>query len=261
MSNSYSVYVHIRLDNYTVFYIGKGTGKRLRSWKRNRIHDNIANKHGMAIVIVDDNLTEKQAYEKEIELIEDYVFNLGYPCLIKGFKPPKGCKEYLTNQTWGGEGSSGSYKGEETRRKISKASINQWERMTKEEKVNYGRTMSRVWYNKDPKEREDIIRRRSETVINNKNNSCRKPVVVYNSNIEISFDKLRDAVNYFKISQPNASKCLKHETSHCGTYKGLPLIFEYKEIYENMTEQEKSHRITKALINTRHANTEVSPTK
>lgn len=34
-----------------------------------------------------------------------------------------------------------------------------------------------------------------------------------------------------------------------------------KEIYENMTEQEKSHRITKALINTRHANTEVSPTK
>lgn len=68
-------------------------------------------------------------------------------------------------------------------------------------------------------------------------------------------------VFYFKISQPNASKCLKHETSHCGTYKGLPLIFEYKEIYENMTEQEKSHRITKALINTRHANTEVSPTK
>lgn len=83
----------------------------------------------------------------------------------------------------------------------------------------------------------------------------------YSVYVHIRFDKLRDAVNYFKISQPNASKCLKHETSHCGTYKGLPLIFEYKEIYENMTEQEKSHRITKALINTRHANTEVSPTK
>jgi hypothetical protein len=65
------VYGHYKADTGELFYIGKGTGNRAWSnhgrsvyWKR------VAEKHGRAVQIIEDNLTDEEAYIKEKELIE-----------------------------------------------------------------------------------------------------------------------------------------------------------------------------------------------
>ena len=55
--NDYYVYEHIRLDNNTCFYVGKGRGKRYKYKSRNEHHDRVANKYGMKSVIIKDKLT------------------------------------------------------------------------------------------------------------------------------------------------------------------------------------------------------------
>jgi hypothetical protein len=105
-NKNYYVYEHIRNDNNTVFYIGKGRGRRAYSPRRNPHHDRIVNKYGFTINIVKDNLSESEAFELEQELIKDYVFNKGYGIDIEGFRKPNSIYQ-LTNHTFGGDGSSG----------------------------------------------------------------------------------------------------------------------------------------------------------
>ena len=104
---SFYVYAHYRLDTMEPFYIGKGKGNRKDIISRNPMHDRISKKHGHAVVILYDNLTEEEAFFYEQEIIEYLVFNEGYEI------PCKNCGEftkkfsYLTNFTFGGEGISG----------------------------------------------------------------------------------------------------------------------------------------------------------
>lgn len=106
------IYKHIRLDTNDVFYIGKGTntnGKYERAndlngrnphWKR------IVKKHKHSVEIIIDNLTEKEAFEKEIELILHYGrIDLGTGTLV--------------NKTSGGDGVCGRVVSEETKEKLS----------------------------------------------------------------------------------------------------------------------------------------------
>ena len=51
-SRVYYVYKHVRLDNNTCFYIGKGKEGRLNVPKRNDFHDNICNRHGYKVEII-----------------------------------------------------------------------------------------------------------------------------------------------------------------------------------------------------------------
>lgn len=114
MRNDFYVYVYERLDNNSIFYVGKGTGIRM-----NRVEDyircphfvNIFNKVPCVVYKIYDNLTEEEALFLERETIEDLVFNEGYGIDIKGYVE----KEYnLVNNTWGGEGISGYKHTEET---------------------------------------------------------------------------------------------------------------------------------------------------
>lgn len=85
------VYAHIRLDTNTVFYIGKGKGRRSRKkLGRNAYWNNIVQSVGYRIEIIANNLSEKDAFNKEVELIS-YYKDLGQ------------CEANLTN---GGEGPS-----------------------------------------------------------------------------------------------------------------------------------------------------------
>ena len=108
----YYVYEHIRNDNKTVFYIGKGHGKRAYQPKRNSHHDRIVKQCGFTVNIVKDGLSEKEAYEFERKLINDYVFNQGYGIDIEGLRKPNSIYQ-LTNQTLGGDGSCGMVHSEE----------------------------------------------------------------------------------------------------------------------------------------------------
>lgn len=67
MENKYYIYAHIRKDTNSIFYIGKGCGKRAyvksnRSeyWKR------IVKKNGYEVIFLMENLNETESYKYEI---------------------------------------------------------------------------------------------------------------------------------------------------------------------------------------------------
>ena len=120
-NREFYVYEHIRLDNMTCFYVGKGKGERAYDLERNDHHDRISNRHGHVVLIIKDNLTEKEAFDLERDTIEDYVFTFGYGIDIDGYRDYSN-KKYLTNCTWGGEGVSGIHHSEETKQKIGESS-------------------------------------------------------------------------------------------------------------------------------------------
>jgi hypothetical protein len=66
------VYGHYKADDGKLFYIGKGNGRRAwRNDSRNRHWQNIVNKHGLVVKIIEDNLTDEEAFEKERQLIAE----------------------------------------------------------------------------------------------------------------------------------------------------------------------------------------------
>jgi hypothetical protein len=101
----YYVYQHIRLDTNAVFYVGKGSGERLKSKAhRNKHWHNVVNKAGYSQHIVFECEDEELAFFVEEEMIATLK--------DRGFK--------LTNQTNGGKGGISGYSHtEESRKKIS----------------------------------------------------------------------------------------------------------------------------------------------
>ena len=121
-NREFYVYEHIRLDNMTCFYVGKGKGERAYDLERNDHHDNISNMCGHAVIIIEDNLTEDEAYWLERDIIEDYVFNLGYGINIEGHNDYDHELPHLTNMNWGGRGvTSGMHHSEEAKMKMSES--------------------------------------------------------------------------------------------------------------------------------------------
>lgn len=100
------VYLHIKLDTGEPFYIGKGDLKRAHYSKgRSRHWNNIVDKHEFDVIILEDNLTDKESLEREIYWID----RIGRKDLEKG---------PLVNFTNGGEGNSGRVCSLETKKKI-----------------------------------------------------------------------------------------------------------------------------------------------
>lgn len=99
MENIYYVYMHFRLSDNKLFYIGKGKNNRAyQRHSRNRHWNFTNNKHSSYALIYADQLTENQALELEKKLIKEY-------------------KDQLVNITGGGEGISG-YRHTEENKKI-----------------------------------------------------------------------------------------------------------------------------------------------
>lgn len=85
------VYIHRRATDNSVFYVGKGKLNRGWGGNRNRYWRFISQKNGILIEIVKDRMSEKCAFELEVELIDKY----------------RGLGFHLANYTNGGEGASG----------------------------------------------------------------------------------------------------------------------------------------------------------
>lgn len=106
MINKFYTYIHIRLDTNTVFYVGKGFGNRAYEKRgRNPYWHRIVDNYGYRVEIVFYNLTEQEAFDKEIELIKLY--------RLKGL-----CEANLTD---GGEGTCGFKQTEDTKKKHSES--------------------------------------------------------------------------------------------------------------------------------------------
>ncbi len=111
-TNSY-LYVHIRPDTQTVFYVGIGSTvnyKRAYSHSGRSNHwRNIVKKYGYSVSIIKENLTWDEACILESEFIAKY----GRLDMNEGF---------LVNLTNGGEGPSGVIRSKETIDKLKKVS-------------------------------------------------------------------------------------------------------------------------------------------
>ena len=109
--NSYYVYEYYVIETNEVFYVGKGSGNRVSSGKRNKFCEDMKKTHNWAYRIVKDNLTEQQAFSLEKELIKKYRETTTYR---------------LTNVTDGGEGASGLKCTDERKAKLSKIFKEKW---------------------------------------------------------------------------------------------------------------------------------------
>lgn len=111
MRNDFYVYLHRKATTNEVFYVGKGSGSRAYDKKmRNRHWHFVAKKHGFIVEFVEVGLQEWAAFEIESDLI----FLFGRKDLGDG---------ELVNYTNGGDGSSGFVMSNETKNKISKATL------------------------------------------------------------------------------------------------------------------------------------------
>jgi len=105
MSNFY-IYVHTKTTDNSIFYVGRGTGRRCTSVKnRNAYWSHIVAKHGFFAEIIEQNLSSDEANEKE-------------KFWIKNFRE-SGSK--LCNLTDGGGGLAGRVRPELEKQKISAA--------------------------------------------------------------------------------------------------------------------------------------------
>lgn len=65
------VYLHVRADTGSPFYVGKGHGKRYMQRDRKNLHwTNIVEKHGFDTIFLETELTESDAFELEIYWIK-----------------------------------------------------------------------------------------------------------------------------------------------------------------------------------------------
>jgi len=70
MNREFYVYKHVSLDDNKTFYIGKGKGYRAYDKSnRNKYWIKFTNKHKYKVIILKNNLSEKEAYDLEFKLI------------------------------------------------------------------------------------------------------------------------------------------------------------------------------------------------
>ena len=119
ISKKYYVYVWIITDTGEVFYIGKGSGNRYKTKKReNRFFTYIVETHDCEPIKIIEGLTEREAYDAEIETIKYYRENTDFR---------------ITNVTDGGDapprhcGENSPTKRPEVKEKISKSHKKLWQ--------------------------------------------------------------------------------------------------------------------------------------
>ncbi len=147
------VYEHIRKDNNSCFYVGKGSGDRAYNLDRGNFHDGVRDEYGCIVKIIKDGLTEEEAFKLERERIEDYVITFGYGIPIDGYRDFSNNK-YLTNFTWGGEGTSGYKLSEESKQKLRE--INKGKRYSDETKKKQSNFQKERWKNMSNKRKEEL---------------------------------------------------------------------------------------------------------
>lgn len=194
---NYYVYLHIKEDDGTVFYVGKGTKHRwCVSFDRSLHWKNTAKKHGVVCQIVAHNLTAEEALILEKKLIASY-----------GRQDQKtGCLVNLTN---GGDGVVNYVWTEEHRKKISEAGMGKRHTPETKEKIrqaNVGRTFSEQtlklmsdarkgipWTEAQRKACECRVNPRSRKVL------CVQTGTVYNNASEAAKSLSMDVSNLIKV--------------------------------------------------------------
>ena len=252
-NREFYVYLHIRLDNMTPFYVGKGKKDRAYDLDRSDFHNSVRDEYDCKVVIIKDKLTESQAFRLEKRMIEYYVHTLGYGIPIKGYDNYDHDLPYLTNFTWGGEGISGRHHSEEEKKKMSESHkgirLSEKTKQKISEKVSgekNGMFGKNAYANKTEEEMEEIRRKKSNSMkgknkgkksedhkkklseaMKRKNNG-KKVICVTTGKI---FNSIKDASNYYKCG--SIHKCCKGKLKSAGKLNGTKLQWKYVKDYNN----------------------------
>ncbi len=193
--DAYYIYQHIRLDSQTVFYIGKG--KNQRAWTkhgRNSYWNNIVKKHGYYVQIIQDNLSESEAYNIE-------------KSLIKKFRQFKQCE---TNMQEGGEG--GGSPNLQTRLRMSKSHKGKPKSKTHCKNISIGKRGHRHhFYKKHLSENQ-----RNKMAISQGGKKFR----AFKNGILIGeFINMNEASKILNVFGTHISRCLHGKQKHTGGYE------------------------------------------
>ena len=132
------VYVDFRGDDRKPFYVGKGSGKRVKKERRNPLHTNIKNKHGIIREVMFESHNEQEAFDKEIQLIGELQTHVDHG-------------NGGANFTLGGDGVSGYKFTKEQRKNISELRKKMWEDPDHREKLS--ETSKKMWEDLEHKEK------------------------------------------------------------------------------------------------------------
>lgn len=128
--NIFYVYAWVREDYNTIFYVGKGKNdahhNRANTIKNNKHFKNIYNKHKTHVIILQNNLSEQEALQREKDVISFLVNIDGYSIGAPNHKKKKIQGRHLVNCTFGGEGVSGYKHTEETKEKTKHYGEDNW---------------------------------------------------------------------------------------------------------------------------------------
>ena len=241
-NREFYVYVHIRLDNNTVFYVGKGKGKRAYKPKRNKFYNNVRKSCGCRVEIIKDKLTESQAFRLENKMIEYYVHTLGYGINIDGYKDFSN-ETYLTNCSWGGEGPSGYKFSEEQKQNLSES--HKGKKLTEETKqkmkgrIPWNKGKKGIYHNSEEQNKkiseagkgrkysEESRQKISEKLKGENNPMAKKVICITTGKI---FNTIKEAKKYYKCN--NISACCRKKIQSAGKLNGKPLKWKYLENYD-----------------------------
>lgn len=140
MQEIYYVYKHTFSNG--IVYIGKGKNKRAYTLlHRNKYYNHLLLKYGIPnIEILFNNLNEKEALNKEIEIIKEYKESFLLLCnLTDGGEGTSGYRQSIETKNKISKGHKGKIVKEETREKLRIAHCNKY---TNKEHYNKGRKHS-----------------------------------------------------------------------------------------------------------------------
>ena len=189
------------MDTKEVFYVGKGSKNRYKDMRmRNRYFLNVVNKVGMNnidIKIIEDNLTENDAFKREIYYIDFY----------------KKQGHNLTNLTKGGEGSSN------------------WFNFLTEEEKEHHRRISASFTNR--KHSVETKKKMSESARGRKmSEETKRKISISQAGRLGTTNKTVYIVEFNQIKQIYNSKkeCLKNKPKNLSTYFIEKSLKKYKNI-------------------------------
>lgn len=226
--NEYYVYEWYNVDTNEVFYVGKGKKDRYKHIKnRNKFFIDYYNTHNCDVRKVYINLTEEQAFEKEMDLISYYKNKTNFR---------------LTNQTNGGEGMSGFVVSDEFREKMR-------EIVSGKNNPNYGH----YWTEEQKQKARERVLSRNYKGKNNPNYGNKWTEDQRNK----ASLKRKNNPKYVKENHGRAKKWIVLETGHIETLKEnikkyistlpkIPTSYHFVEYSDNLLD--KNERI-KYLIN------------
>jgi len=232
-----------------VFYVGKGKGNRHSNiHNRNKFFKDIYNSHDCHYKIVYSDLTEEDAFQKEIELISYYKKTFPYYRLTNqtdggegtsGWKPPKEWKEkqrMLSKERWSNplfykkmitirQDENGVYKSQKFRLKISKL-------VKGSKNPNY----NNKWTDTQKKHLSDV-RKLKKIAVGEKNNNSKKIMCIETGEF---FNFIRLALEKYNIKDhSNLSIALNNKKRTAGNLHWVSITKENTDYWLKETNRDK----------------------